>query len=120
MPFPGALALHKDDNPDNNNIDNLYWGTSKQNRADAMRSGRAFIPKGEENGKAILTPAEVEAIRAFPRKRGYRLVLAAKHHVSVAAIKDIISGRSWATVVCKTPAAQTYGTGPDAGRRRKK
>lgn len=34
------LALHKDDNPANNHLDNLYWGTTKQNIQDAKRNGR--------------------------------------------------------------------------------
>lgn len=119
MPFVGALALHKDDDPNNNHISNLYWGTSKQNRADAMRSGRAYIPKGEENGKAILTAEQVAAIKAFPRTYGYRNVLAARYGVSVATIKDIIAGRSWAVVECPTTAKTTYGTGQYAGRRRR-
>jgi len=37
---PGMFACHKDDNKANNHLDNLYWGTPKQNAQDAVRSGR--------------------------------------------------------------------------------
>lgn len=36
----GAWALHRDDNPDNNTLENLYWGTPVQNTQDATLSGR--------------------------------------------------------------------------------
>jgi len=36
----GALACHRDDNPDNNHLENLYWGTPTQNIQDAVQSGR--------------------------------------------------------------------------------
>lgn len=35
----GMLALHHDDNANNNNLDNLYWGTHKQNVQDAVHNG---------------------------------------------------------------------------------
>jgi hypothetical protein len=35
----GMWALHRDDNVKNNTPDNLYWGTPKQNYADAKRNG---------------------------------------------------------------------------------
>jgi len=36
----GMWALHHDDDEWNNAVDNLYWGTPKQNVADAVRNGR--------------------------------------------------------------------------------
>lgn len=38
-PFEGANGRHLDDNKDNNHIDNLEWGTSKENKADSRRNG---------------------------------------------------------------------------------
>ena len=35
----GLGALHKDGNQLNNNVENLYWGTQKQNREDMIRHG---------------------------------------------------------------------------------
>lgn len=36
----GRQGCHKDDDPVHNELDNLYWGTQKQNVGDAIRSGR--------------------------------------------------------------------------------
>jgi hypothetical protein len=36
----GLWALHRDDEPTNNHLDNLYWGTVGQNLKDAWRNGR--------------------------------------------------------------------------------
>lgn len=35
----GLLALHKDDNSDNNTPSNLYWGTFEENIADKWENG---------------------------------------------------------------------------------
>ena len=37
---PGMQGLHWDDDPANNVVENLYWGTSSQNRKDSIRNGR--------------------------------------------------------------------------------
>jgi hypothetical protein len=38
-------VCHKDDNPANNNVENLFWGTMKDNMDDCQRKGRHFRPK---------------------------------------------------------------------------
>jgi hypothetical protein len=36
---PGLLGLHRDDNPENNWVGNLYWGTYSDNSFDSVRNG---------------------------------------------------------------------------------
>lgn len=36
----GLMALHHDDDPTNNRIENLSWGTRSENSYDAVRNGR--------------------------------------------------------------------------------
>jgi hypothetical protein len=36
---PGLLGLHDDDNPDNNTLPNLRWGTCSQNNLDMVANG---------------------------------------------------------------------------------
>lgn len=40
QPFPYALARHLDDDPTNNRVGNLAWGTHAENTEDAIRNGR--------------------------------------------------------------------------------
>ena len=61
IPNPNNLPLvrHLDDNPDNNHVDNLAWGTKRDNQKDAVRNGRVR-PKthcvhGHERTKDNLT-----------------------------------------------------------------
>lgn len=41
IPNPDNLPLvcHRDDNPQNNHVDNLYWGTKSSNLKDAYKNG---------------------------------------------------------------------------------
>jgi len=36
---PGMLGLHRDDVPSNNCLENLYWGTQRDNKLDSVRNG---------------------------------------------------------------------------------
>jgi hypothetical protein len=60
----GMLCCHLDDDRDNNNAANLYWGTPKQNTADIIRNGNWAHQTGTSNGQAKLTPEQVREIRA--------------------------------------------------------
>lgn len=42
-PFEGAKVLHADDNPDNNHVSNLRWGTHTDNMRDRQINGREFF-----------------------------------------------------------------------------
>ena len=50
----GMWGLHRDDNRDNNNLRNLYWGTPSQNVRDKIRNGnhhesnKTHCPQGHE------------------------------------------------------------------------
>jgi len=40
------LVCHIDDNPSNNSLENLWWGTHKENMHDMIKKGRAVRAKG--------------------------------------------------------------------------
>jgi len=93
-------VLHRDDNPLNNQLDNLYWGTLENNVADKMRNGTASgPPRGRKY--VSLKPEQVCAIR---RAKGVVGVfrIARDYGVSVEAIYNIWKGVSWKNVVCDT------------------
>ena len=54
----GMYALHKDDDPTNNTLDNLYWGTPSENIRQSVKRGRHHTRK--------LSDADVRFIRTSP------------------------------------------------------
>ena len=54
----GMYALHKDDDPTNNSLDNLYWGTQSENIRQCVTAGRHPLRK--------LTDEDIHFIRTSP------------------------------------------------------
>lgn len=88
---------HKDGIKINNHADNLEWVTHLENARHAIKLGLVPILRGSQIGNSILKEHEVLLIRKnyIPNTRGYRIQMAAKYNVSIAAIKDLLSRRSW-------------------------
>ena len=108
-PFDGALALHRDDDPWNNDPSNLYWGTQAENMADSHRNGTRRPPpvmKGQAHPNAKLTKdqvAEIRSIRAAAGnpKRALRsdpwsqAALAERYGVTQTLISLVLRGEAW-------------------------
>jgi hypothetical protein len=68
IPNPQNLpqVLHRDDNPENNRVENLFWGTNKENQDDCHKKGRHIKPKRRvTNGKETF-----ESTREAARQTG--------------------------------------------------
>lgn len=87
-PAPGMDAAHGNGDPTDNRPENLRWATRKQNMADRIDHGT--------NGRK-LTRADVDAIRATPRRHGDRAELAERYGVTPTMISHIRSRRVWRT-----------------------
>lgn len=95
-PFNGAEVNHKDGNKSDPRADNLEWTTSSGNKLHAYRHG-LNCAKGERNGQAKLTAAQVEDIRARSTgRRGEQAAFAREFGVSSTTIRDVIVRRCWA------------------------
>ena len=81
----GMQTLHADDNPANNCLSNLSWGTPKRNHETIDR-------KGEANGRAKLTADDVREIRssALSTKE-----LAEAFNTTQKYIQNILRGVTW-------------------------
>ncbi len=91
------VARHKDSNPAHNALGNLSWSTQKANLAD--RVARGTVPRGESQGAAKLTDADVHTIRAnyvrYSKTSGGK-ALAARFGVHHTTIHDIVARkRTW-------------------------
>jgi len=93
---PGLLALHKDDNKENNHLENLYWGTRKQNAADAQRNGRT--PRGNRHPKSKLRDCCVREMRERCAAGEKAADLAREFGVSKAAASAAVRGDTFAHV----------------------
>ena len=87
------LVLHYDGNRANNNLENLRYGSHKDNSADAKRQGTQV--SGERQHAAKLTVSQVKEIR-LSSETGLRLAI--MFGVTSAAISSIKTRKNWASV----------------------
>lgn len=95
---PGKLMVcHTCDNPSCVNPSHLFLGTAADNAADMVAKGRHRSPpqKGEQNGAAKLSNADVEKVRDRIRVGFTNVRIAAEFGVTHQAISRIRRGRSW-------------------------
>ena len=95
---PGLIGCHNNGDAAADRLDNLRYGTHKDNSADRVKHGTATT--GERNPCAKLTTAAVLEIRrrAATDPRATRAVLAAEFCVSQHTVKAIVAGQNWPSV----------------------
>lgn len=92
----GQVTRHLNGNKTDNWIENLQWGTSKENSEDMIKHNTVPNRKGELNGRAKLTKKEVKIIRRLYHHPGISLwFLARKFNMSLYAIWAIVTRRTW-------------------------
>lgn len=84
---------HLDGDPTNNVLENLCWGTKKDNADDRAKHGRTA--NGERHGSCKLTAAKVRLVFRL-RTRGWsQQRIANRLGVSRRGIRLILSGENW-------------------------
>lgn len=92
----GSIIRHLDGNPANNTIDNLSYGTSKENEKDKQGHGRTLY--GEKQGNSKLKIEEVMFINANKHKyTSYQL--AKKLNRKSTTIQHVMDGNSWVRAI---------------------
>lgn len=106
-PEEGEWARHWDDNPRNNKLENLLWGTSQDNSDDCSRNGHR--PLGEKKPTSVLTEKEVKRIAKVYKGEPYKTF--AKSYieerglnVEVLTIVRVLRGGNWTHVTGFTRA----------------
>jgi len=91
----GLSVLHRCDNRACVNPNHLFLGTYADNNTDRDSKGRHRPLRGESNGMAKLTRADVMAIRADQRTS---IAIAPDFGVSNSLVRLIKSGKAWTHV----------------------
>lgn len=89
-PPEGMEGCHNDGNTSNNRLDNLRWDTHSANNLDKIQHGT--IARGERNGRAKLTTAQIDEIRTSPEGP---IMLARRLGVNRSVIHKIRRGEIW-------------------------
>jgi HNH endonuclease len=92
----GMLVCHTCDYRRCVNPEHLFLGTNQDNTIDSLLKGRHNHPKGETNGRAILTQANVREIRSlYAETYITQSELGERYGVDRTTIGNIIQGRTW-------------------------
>ena len=89
----GMECRHLNGTRTDNRLENLCWGTRKENQTDRIKHGTTS--RGERNGMSKLTGAEVLEIRKKRESGISAMVLAEQYGVSAGHIRKIISKIVW-------------------------
>src|SRR4051812_17537545 len=93
---PGMECRHLDGDPTNNRLDNLAWGTPKQNSEDKIRHGTQS--RGLDRWNAKLTPSKVRRIRRLYRTGLFsQTELGRMHKVHQTTIRNVVLKINWRT-----------------------
>lgn len=97
-PRPSGMECRHFPDPDktNNRIENLSWGTSRDNKNDSAIQGVARFAKGEASGRAKLCNRDVLTIRRLAQNGVTRKVLARKFKIAVCTVTKIVNRKAWA------------------------
>jgi len=84
----GMECLHADDNPANNALTNISWGTRLKNMEDRSRNGR--VPRGDNCSWSKVSEHDVPVIRKRAGDGESLAVIAKDYNVTESAIRLIV------------------------------
>lgn len=90
----GSYVCHTCDNPLCMNPTHLFIGSPADNVADKMNKGRHRASKGEKNGLATISDAQVEEVRSLARAGVTQRIIAAQYGISQSLVSMIKNNRT--------------------------
>jgi len=89
----GMQCRHLDGNPQNNKLDNLKWGTCKENSEDRIAHGKSG--KGSNGSMSKLTEQNIPEIKLLYRQGISQINISRVYNVSKYIIWAIIHNKIW-------------------------
>lgn len=96
-PFPNAQARHLNDDPSDDRLENLAWGTAQDNMDDRARHGR--VARGTQIGNSKMTENQVREIRQAWELGESKKSLARRFGINRWAITSILRRTTWKHVL---------------------
>jgi len=97
------IGCHRNDNTFDNRLENLYWGTHKQNMDDMFENGNNYHPGvgyGENHPRSKLSAEDVQKIRSeYTGKRGQIAEFARKYGLTAASMRGVVHNKSYRGVM---------------------
>ena len=95
---PRHLCRHLDGDPKNNRLENLRWGTVRENQLD--KRGHGTMPRGESHWRSELTETMVREIRtrASSGETIPDMLRSGDFPVSLETIRNAAKGKTWSHV----------------------
>jgi hypothetical protein len=92
----GMQTRHLNGNKQDNKLENLCWGSKKENMKDIVNHGTRVRHFGEKNGQARLTEQDVRMI-IYMYRTGLFLMqeIATGYKVGLATVSNIVNKKSW-------------------------
>ena len=88
-------ALHKDSNPQNNCVENLYWGDGHDNMEDCRRAGHFHPKKGSNHPNAKLNEELAYQLKKDLAHGSSLRTCAKKYKLSIKTVAEIRDGVWW-------------------------
>lgn len=93
-PEEKPYVCHKNGNPGDNRLENLYWGSQKENMADSKRHGTFCI--GVNQKQAKLDDEKVRRIKELRTKGlSHQKIADTIGNVSFTAVRQVLEGITW-------------------------
>lgn len=92
-PSPKAECRHLNGNPYDNRVENLAWGSARENQMDRHDHGTAC--RGEDGYQATITEADVRLIMELRGKGLGPAAIRDATGCSLSRVKSVIYGMSW-------------------------
>lgn len=92
----GLMGLHRDDNPNNMSLTNLYWGTQAQNMRDSEVNGNRL--RGEKCASAKMTSVVALAIIRLEAEGKDFNDISRVVGFHPSSVRHVLKGRTWSHV----------------------